>query len=80
MHSKVGLSRKKYINPLESSQRLRLLNTYLVSSIRNVFSLCSRSILYTGNLRSILYTGNTRLGINTWIDTGIMLDNLNIYF
>ena len=32
--------------------------------LRNVFSLCSRSILYTGNMRS---------GINTWIDIGIIL-------
>jgi hypothetical protein len=28
----------------------------------------------------VLYTGNTRAGINSWIDIGIMFDNLDIYF
>jgi hypothetical protein len=33
MHSKVGLYRKKLFNPLDSSQRLRLLNTSYVCFI-----------------------------------------------
>ena len=35
------------------------------------FSLCSRSILYTGNTRS---------GINSWIDIGLMLENFGYIF
>ena len=40
-------------------------------SLETFYSLCSRSILYTGNTRS---------GINTWIDISITLDNSDIYF
>jgi len=37
-------------------------------------------MIYAISDYKVLYTGNTRVGINSWIDIGIMFDNLDIYF
>jgi hypothetical protein len=74
MHSTVGLCPKKYLTLLKVLKDcgfwMPLLDIFK-HSLETFFSLCSWSILDTGS---------TNLGINNWIDIGIMFDNSNMYF